>query len=252
MSAESFARRHEKKREISLQALIDRAQRIAFFGGAGVSTESGIPDFRSAEGLINKESGKYSPETILSSLFFCLYPEEFFDYYRSHLLYPAAKPNNAHIKLCEIERAGKLSGIITQNIDGLHRAAGSKRVFELHGNVNENVCVKCGKRYGMDAVLSAKGIPRCECSGVIKPEVVLYGEKLDEYVMRGAKRAIADADLLIIAGTSLSVEPAASFISCYNGRDIVVINREKTPADEKATLVIRGSAAEVMSGIHIG
>ncbi|MDD2648428.1 MAG: NAD-dependent protein deacylase [Eubacteriales bacterium] len=251
MSAESFARRHEKPRELSLQALIDGAGKIAFFGGAGVSTESGIPDFRSAKGLYNEENGEYSPETILSSLFFCLKPDEFYDYYRSHLLYPNAVPNAAHRKLAELERAGKLSGIVTQNIDGLHRRAGSRLCFELHGNVNENTCVKCGKHYGVSIMAQSEGIPHCKCSGVIKPGIVLYGEPLDMYVARGAKRAIADADLLIVAGTSLSVEPAASFIKSYNGKDIVVINKEETPLDEKATLVLRGGIAEIMSKIKV-
>ena len=239
-------------REISaLQEIIDRSRRIVFFGGAGVSTASGIPDFRSAEGLYAEEADGLSPEMILSRTFFYLQPERFFDYYRKHLLYPEAKPNAAHRKLFELEQADKLRGIVTQNVDGLHRAAGNIRVYELHGNVHENYCMECNAAYPMEAILQSEGIPRCrDCGGVIKPNVTLYGEPLEKYVCIGAIREITNADTLIVAGTSLQVEPAASMISHFRGKHLVILNRSPIPAEDEATLVIHGDVAEIMGRIH--
>ena len=235
----------------SFQRVIDRSRRIVFFGGAGVSTASGIPDYRSADGLYAEEADGLTPEMILSRTFFYLQPERFFDYYRKHLLHPEAKPNAAHRKLFELEQADKLRGIVTQNIDGLHKEAGNIRVYELHGNVHENHCMDCNAAYPMETILQAEGIPRCrDCGGVIKPDVVLYGEPLEKYVCIGAIREITNADTLIVAGTSLAVEPAASFISNFRGRNLVVINRDPIPAEEQATLVIHGDVAEVMEQLH--
>ena len=233
-----------------LREMIRSSKRIVFFGGAGVSTGSGIPDFRSEQGLYAEDEDGLSPEMILSRTFFFLQPEKFYDYYRKHLLYPDAKPNAAHRYLFELEKQDKLRGIVTQNIDGLHRRAGNIRVYELHGNVHENHCMECGTAYPMETVLQAQGIPRCECGGVIKPDVVLYGEPLEKYVCIGARREIANADLLIVAGTSLSVEPAASFTEDFRGRHLVVINQEETPADGRAELVIRADVAEVFRRLN--
>ena len=235
-----------------LQEIVDRSRRIAFFGGAGVSTASGIPDFRSADGLYAEEEDGLSPEMILSRSFFYLQPERFFTYYRKHLLYPEAKPNAAHRKLFELEQADKLRGIVTQNVDGLHKAAGNIRVYELHGNVHENYCMDCNASYPMEAVLCAEGIPRCkDCGGVIKPNVTLYGEPLEKYVCIGAIREITNADTLIVAGTSLAVEPASSFISYFRGKNLVVLNRDRIPAEEQATLVIHGDVAEIMDRLTV-
>ena len=228
-----------------LSDIIERSGRIVFFGGAGVSTASGIPDFRSAEGLYAQQEGSLSPEMILSKSFFYLQPELFFDFYRKHMLFPEAKPNPVHLFLYDLEKKDKLRGIVTQNIDGLHKAAGNIRVYELHGNVHENYCMECNASWPMEKILHSKGIPRCDCGGVIKPNVVLYGEPLEKYVCIGARREITNADALIVAGTSLAVEPAASFIDDFRGRHLVVINQEPTPADEKADLLIREDAAEV-------
>ena len=236
----------------SLQQIVDRSRRIVFFGGAGVSTASGIPDFRSAEGLYAEEEEGISPEMILSKTFFYLQPERFFDYYRKHLMYPDAKPNAAHRKLYELEQADKLRGIVTQNVDGLHKAAGNIRVYEIHGSVRENHCMDCNAFWPMEAVLRSEGIPRCgDCGGVIKPDVTLYGEPLEKYVCIGAIREITNADTLIVAGTSLAVEPAASFISHFRGRNLVVLNRERIPAEEQATLVIHGDVAEIMDRLEV-
>ena len=228
-----------------LREIIARSKRIVFFGGAGVSTASGIPDFRSASGLYAGEEDGLSPEMILSKTFFYLQPEAFFDYYRKHLLFPDAKPNDAHRYLYELEKQDRLRGIVTQNVDGLHKAAGNIRVYEIHGSVHENRCMECGAEYPMDFIFRSEGIPRCECGGVVKPGIVLYGEPPEKYVCIGARREITNADTLIVAGTSLSVEPAASFIGDFRGKHLVVINREATPADGDAELVIRGDVAEV-------
>ena len=235
-----------------LQDMIDRSRRIVFFSGAGVSTASGIPDFRSADGLFADEADGISPEMILSKSFFYLHPEQFFDWYRKHMLYPQAKPNAAHRKLFELEQADKLRGIVTQNVDGLHKAAGNIRVYELHGNVHDNYCMDCNASYPMEAILDSEGIPRCpECGGVIKPAVTLYGEPLEKYVCIGAIREITNADLLIVAGTSLAVEPAASMISHFRGKNLVVLNRDPIPAEEQAALVIHGDVSAMMDQLII-
>ena len=234
----------------TLQELIDHARRIVFFGGAGVSTESGIPDFRSVDGLYNTKY-KYPPETILSHSFFEVRPADFFEFYRDKILHLEAKPNKAHLKLAELEKAGKLTGIVTQNIDGLHQAAGSKRVFELHGSIHRNYCMECGKFYSAEAILKMKGVPKCDCGGIIKPDVVLYEEGLDEPTMRGALRVISEADLMIVAGTSLTVYPAAGFLDYFDGSELVLINRDPTPADSRANLVIHDKVGEVLNGIRV-
>jgi len=234
-----------------LQEIIDRSKRMVFFGGAGVSTASGIPDFRSDDGLYAGEFEGLSPEMILSKTFFYLQPEAFFRFYRKYMLHPEAEPNPVHRALYRLEQQDRLRGIVTQNIDGLHRKAGNIRVYELHGNVNENTCMECGASFPADAILQSEGIPRCECGGVIKPNVVLYGEPLEKYVCIGARREIANADTLIIAGTSLSVEPAASFTEDFRGRNLVVINRNPTPADEKATLLCREDVTGAFERLRI-
>lgn len=236
----------------TLQEIIDRARRIVFFGGAGVSTESGVPDFRGADGLFRQQYGDLTAEMMLSASFFYLHPERFFEFYRAHMLHPEAKPNAAHRKLFELERAGKLRGVVTQNIDGLHRDAGNRLVYELHGSVRENYCMDCNRAYTMEWMLHSSGVPRCEkCGGVVKPYVVLYGEPLDKYTCMGACREISNCDVLIVAGTSLAVEPAASFLDYFHGRELVVINREEIPADVRATLCLRGSAAEIMGALRV-
>ena len=236
----------------TLQEIIDRARRIVFFGGAGVSTESGVPDFRGADGLFRQQYGDLTAEMMLSASFFYLHPERFFEFYRAHMLHPEAKPNAAHRKLFELERAGKLRGVVTQNIDGLHRDAGNRLVYELHGSVRENYCMDCNRAYTMEWMLRSSGVPRCEkCGGVVKPYVVLYGEPLDKYTCMGACREISNCDVLIVAGTSLAVEPAASFLDYFHGRELVVINREEIPADVRATLCLRGSAAEIMGALRV-
>ena len=236
----------------TLQQIVDRAQRIVFFGGAGVSTASGIPDFRSADGLFSERFDGLTPEMVLSESFFYLHPERFFEFYRAHMLHPEALPNAAHRKLFELERAKKLRGIVTQNIDGLHRLAGNRLVYELHGSVHENYCMDCNRSYDLEWMLRSTGIPRCEtCGGVVKPYVVLYGEAPDKYTCMGACREISNCDALIVAGTSLAVEPAASFLDYFKGRELVVINRDPTPADERATLLLRGDIAEIMDELKV-
>ena len=230
-----------------LQELIDSSNRIVFFGGAGVSTESGIPDFRSVDGLYNQQYD-YPPETILSHTFYMRKPEEFYRFYRAKMLAPDAKPNAAHRKLAQWEQEGKLSAVVTQNIDGLHQAAGSRKVYELHGSVRRNHCRKCGAFYDLDYMLRTTGIPRCEkCGGIIKPDVVLYEEGLDQATLNGAVRAIGNADLLIVGGTSLTVYPAAGLIDYYDGDRLVLINRSVTPLDSRADLLIQGSIGEIFS-----
>ena len=235
---------------MTLQEIVDRSRRIVFFGGAGVSTESGIPDFRSQDGLY-RQKYKYPPEVILSRTFFELHPAEFFDFYRAKMLCLDAKPNAAHLKLAEMERKGKLHGLVTQNIDGLHRAAGSRELFELHGCVHRNYCMDCGRLYDAQFILHSTGIPRCACGGVVKPDVVLYEEPLDEATARGAMRVLSEADVLIVAGTSLNVYPAAGYLSYVRGRDLVVINRDATPADADAALVIREPVGKVLGEIRV-
>lgn len=240
----------DSEKLMTLQGILSRSKRIVFFGGAGVSTASGIPDFRSASGLFSEKFGSLSPEMILSKSFFYLHPDIFFQFWRKYMVHPDAKPNAAHLFLYELEQLDKLRGIVTQNIDGLHRAAGNIRVYEIHGNAYENYCTECNASYPLEAVLQAEGIPRCECGGVIRPNVVLYGEPLEKYVCIGAIREITNADTLIVAGTSLSVEPAASFIDHFRGKNLIVINQEDTVADKRATLVIHDSVAEVFGRLN--
>lgn len=233
-----------------LQDLIDNHDNIVFFGGAGVSTESGIPDFRSQDGLYNMKY-KYPPETILSHQFFYRFPEEFFKFYREKMLCDTAKPNAAHLKLAELEKAGKVKAVITQNIDNLHQMAGSKNVLELHGSVYRNYCTKCGKSYDFDYIKNSEDVPHCKCSGIIKPDVVLYGEDLDNNIMTRAAKEIREAQVLIIGGTSLSVWPAASLIDYFYGDHLVVINKTPAQRDNFADLVIREPIGEVFEQIHI-
>jgi len=233
-----------------LQRVIDNSKRIVFFGGAGVSTESGIPDFRSVDGLYNQKYD-YPPEQILSHTFFMHYTEEFYRFYRDKMLCLDKKPNKAHLKLAELEKSGKLTAVVTQNIDGLHQAAGSKKVYELHGSVLRNYCMKCGKFYSAEYIKNSKGVPKCECGGVIKPDVVLYEEGLDDSTVSGALSAIHSADTLIIAGTSLTVYPAAGFISYFKGGNIVLINRDETPFDNKANLVFHEKVGELLDKINV-
>ena len=229
-----------------LKELTDSSDNIVFFGGAGVSTESGIPDFRSVDGLYHQKF-RYPPETMLSHTFYETHTEEFYDFYRAKMLALDAQPNAAHKKLAEWEREGKLLAVVTQNIDGLHQAAGSKQVYELHGSVHRNYCEKCGKFYDLDHILHTTGVPRCDCGGVIKPDVVLYEEGLDEEVLSGAVQAIRKADTLIIGGTSLVVYPAAGLIRYFRGRHLVVINMQPTGADAEADLCIAKPIGQVLS-----
>lgn len=231
---------------MTLKEMIKESNRIVFFGGAGVSTESGIPDFRSEDGLYRQ---KYSvpPEVILSADYFHAHTEEFYEFYRDKMLCLSAKPNAAHEKLAEWERAGKLSAVVTQNIDGLHQAAGSRKVFELHGSVHRNYCLKCKKQYSAEFILKSEGIPRCTCGGLVKPDVVLYGEPLDEDTVAGAVHSIRNADMLIVAGTSLSVYPAAGFVGYFRGKHRVLINRDETPFDGECDLVVHEKVGEVLS-----
>ena len=238
-----------------LQSIIDNSSKIVFFGGAGVSTESGIPDFRSQDGLYSQK-WKYPPETIISRSFFDADPKEFYRFYREKLIIKGVKPNAAHYKLAELEAAGKLLAVVTQNIDGLHQAAGSKKIYELHGSTLRNFCMKCGAPYGIDYIAasagSPDGLPRCsKCGGLVKPDVVLYEEGLDDNVINGAVQAIAAADTLIIGGTSLVVYPAAGLINYFRGDKLVLINKSETAADSKADLVIHDSIGKVFSQIKV-
>jgi len=231
-----------------LKKLIDDSNNIVFFGGAGVSTESGIPDFRSVDGLYNQKYD-YPPETILSHSFFMRKTEEFYKFYRDKMICTSAKPNYAHIALAKLEEMGKLKAVVTQNIDGLHQMAGSKIVYELHGSVLRNYCMKCRKFYGLEAITESTGVPKCTCGGVIKPDVVLYGEGLDDDTTKKAVRAIARADVLIIGGTSLNVYPAASFIKYFQGSQIVLINKSETPFDTDANVIIRDPIGQVLKEV---
>jgi len=232
-----------------LTQILRNSNNIVFFGGAGVSTESNIPDFRSANGLFNARLNMtLSPEQLVSHTYFIRFPEEFFNFYKAKLIYPEAKPNGAHIALANLEEMGKLKAIITQNIDGLHQAAGSKNVFELHGSIHRNYCIKCNDSYDMNFILNSKGIPTCpKCSGTVRPDVVLYEEGLDESVLKGAIDAISKADTLIIGGTSLVVYPAANLINYFKGKNLVLINKSSTSADSRADLVIHDSIGKVLS-----
>ena len=231
-----------------LRKIVDESDNIVFFGGAGVSTESGIPDFRSTDGLYHQQYD-YPPETILSHTFFVRKPEEFFRFYRDKMLALDAKPNAAHEKLAQWEREGKLKAVITQNIDGLHQAAGSRKVLELHGSVLRNYCMKCGRFYDARFVQRREGIPRCDCGGVIKPDVVLYEESLNMETMQEAAACIRQADVLIVGGTSLVVYPAAGLIDYYRGNKLVLINRTPTGRDDMADLVVSGSIGEIFSAL---
>ena len=238
---------YEKEIE-ELQKIIDDSSRIVFFGGAGVSTESGIPDFRSADGIYHQQY-KYSPEQVVSHSFFMQHTEAFYDFYKEKMMILDAKPNPAHYKLAELEQAGKLIAVVTQNIDGLHQAAGSRTVYELHGSIHRNYCMECGRFYDAEYVKKTSGIPRCECGGVIKPDVVLYVEGLDPKTIQGAVEAIAVADTLIIGGTSLVVYPAAGFIDYFGGKHLVVINKSETAKTVRAELSIAAPIGEIFSKI---
>ena len=240
---------YEKEIE-QLQEIIDESSRIVFFGGAGVSTESGIPDFRSADGIYHQKY-KYSPEQVVSHSFFVRYPEPSYEFYKEKMMALDARPNPAHIKLAELEKAGKLTAVVTQNIDGLHQAAGSRNVYELHRSIHRNYCMRCGKFYDAEYVKGYDGVPRCECGGMIKPDVVLYEEGLDQDTIQGAVRAISQADTLIIGGTSLVVYPAAGFIDYFNGKHLVVINKSETARAVRAELTIAAPIGEVMKKLRI-
>ena len=233
-----------------LQRMVDDSERIVFFGGAGVSTESGIPDFRSVDGLYN-EQYTYPPEEMLSHTMFQLHPEEFYRFYRNKMLYLDAKPNAAHKKLAELEAAGKLTAVVTQNIDGLHQAAGSRNVFALHGSVYRNYCTRCGKFYTVQELLEREGVPKCVCGGIIKPDVVLYEEGLDQNILRGAIEAIRQADMLIIGGTSLVVYPANGLVEYFQGKYLVVINKSPTHMDGRADLLIEDNIGSVLEKLHV-
>ncbi len=237
----------------TLKDWIEETSQIVFFGGAGVSTESGIKDFRSVDGLYHMKF-KYPPETMLSHTFYREHAEEFYDFYRKQLMPPEdIRPNQAHLRLAELERAGKLLAVVTQNVDGLHEKAGSKRVYNLHGSIYQNHCVRCGKRCdgleGARKIRETRGIPLCDCGGIIKPDVVLYEEGLDQETVEGAVKAIAQADLLIVGGTSLTVYPAAGLIRYYGGSRLVLINRDETPYDSQVNLVIREPIGQVFAQV---
>lgn len=235
-----------------LQEIIDSSNNIVFFGGAGVSTESGIPDFRSESGIF-KSLKKYgdTPENLISHSYYLDHTKEFFEYYRDTLVFKDAKPNPAHFALANLEKAGKLKAVITQNIDGLHQKAGSKEVLELHGSIHRNYCQICGKEYGLDYILESDDIPRCDCGGIVKPDVVLYEEPLNNAVMSFAIDYISSAETLIIGGTSLVVYPAAGLINYFNGENLVLINKSETPYDHMADLVVNAAIGETFSQIKI-
>lgn len=233
----------------TLKSWVEQSHSIVFFGGAGVSTESGIPDFRSVDGLYHQHYDQ-PPETILSHTYFMAHPEGFFQFYREKMLCLDAQPNAAHRKLAELERAGRLKAVVTQNIDGLHQKAGSRTVYELHGSVLRNYCMKCRQFYGADFMVEARGVPRCPvCGGIVKPDVVLYEEQLDQETLEASVLAISRADMLIVGGTSLVVYPAAGLINYYRGDKLVLINRDATPYDRRADLVIHDAIGKVLGGI---
>ena len=230
------------------RTFIDGSDNIVFFGGAGVSTESGIPDFRSTSGLYNQKYA-YPPETIISHSFFVENAEEFYRFYKDKMIYLNARPNAAHLKLAELESEGKVKAIVTQNIDNLHQMAGSKCVYELHGSVFRNYCTKCGKFHSAEYIMRSIGVPRCDCGGILKPDVVLYEESLDPHVLKDSIKAIENADVLIVGGTSLVVYPAAGLLQYYKGDKLVLINKTELPQESRAALVIHGNIGEVMSQI---
>ena len=231
---------------MQLKKWIDESDNVVFFGGAGVSTESGIPDFRSVDGLYNQK-WKYPPETILSHSFFAKYPEEYYRFHREKLVIDGVKPNTAHLKLAELEQEGKLRAVVTQNIDGLHQAAGSRKVLELHGSILRSYCSVCGRPYPADRMNHGEGVPRCTCGGVIRPDIVLYEEPLDDAVVSEAVRVISEAEVLIIGGTSLNVYPAAGLINYYRGNKLALVNLSRTPYDDEADLVINEKIGKVFS-----
>lgn len=233
------------------QKIIDESRNIVFFGGAGVSTESGIPDFRSSDGIY-KQNYRYPPEQVISHTFFVRNTEIFYEFYKEKMMFLDAKPNKAHEKLAELEASGKLSAVITQNIDGLHQAAGSRNVLELHGSIHRNYCQNCGTFYDASYVKNYRGIPKCSCGGIIKPDVVLYEEQLDQEIISKSVREISEADTLIIGGTSLVVYPAAGFVDYFRGKHLVLINKGETSRDREAGLCIHSAIGEVMSQIHCG
>lgn len=233
-----------------LQEIIDDSRRIVFFGGAGVSTESGIPDFRSADGIYHQHY-KYAPEQVVSHSFFKAHPDVFYEFYKEKMMCLEAEPNAAHRKLAQMEEVGRLTAVITQNIDGLHQKAGSKKVYELHGSIHRNYCQKCGRFYDAAYVKASPGIPRCECGGIIKPDVVLYEESLDSMTIEKSVRAIAEADTLIIGGTSLVVYPAAGFIDYFRGKHLVVINKSATAREVGAQLSISAPIGEILGQIKV-
>ncbi|MBP3577953.1 MAG: NAD-dependent protein deacylase [Lachnospiraceae bacterium] len=239
-----------KEKIEALQTILDNGKRIVFFGGAGVSTESGIPDFRSADGLYHQKY-KYNPETILSHSFFVQKPEEFYEFYRDKMIVTNVEPNITHRFLAKLEEAGKLSGVITQNIDGLHQAGGSKNVIELHGSIHRNYCMRCRKFHPLTAMIGSEPVPLCECGGMLKPDVVLYEESLKDNDIDTALALISHADVLIVGGTSLSVYPAASFIRYFQGNHLVLINKSSTPYDNNADLLIQAGLGEVFSNLSI-
>jgi len=233
-----------------IKEYILNSNNIVFFGGAGVSTESNIPDFRSSTGLFRTgDNFEYPPERILSRSFFTIRPNDFFSFYRSQMIYPNAKPNKAHLVLAKLEKMGKLKAVITQNIDGLHQMAGSKNVLELHGSIHRNYCMRCGKFYGLDYIIKTNGIPKCECGGIVKPDVVLYEESLDVDILNKAVNYIRNADVLIVGGTSLTVYPAAGLIQYYKGDKLVLINKSETQYDKNADIVINDSIGETLGKI---
>lgn len=238
--------------DIRVKEVLDRSEKVVFFGGAGVSTESNIPDFRSEAGLYKAMNDYgYSPEHMLSRTFFMNHTDKFYDYYKKNLIYPDAQPNKAHLALAKLEEEGKLTAVVTQNIDGLHQKAGSRTVYELHGSVLRNICMDCGAKYDLDYIMDENnchnGMPHCEkCGGLVKPDVVLYEEPLDDSVIMGAVQAISEADTMIVGGTSLVVYPAAGLINYFRGKDLILINKSETGYDSQATLVINDSIGKVL------
>jgi len=241
---------HLSRKTNALQTIIDDSHTIVFFGGAGVSTESGLPDFRSADGLY-RQKFRYPPEVMLSYSFFISHPDEFYEFHKSQMIHLEVRPNPAHYKLAELEAAGRLSAVITQNIDGLHQMAGSRKVLELHGSIHRNYCLKCRRQYDAQYIVQGSGIPRCSCGGMIRPDVILYEEGLDPAVLRESARLIAQADTLIVGGTSLAVYPAAGLVDYFSGRHLVLINKEATPLDSQAGLALHGPIGGIMSGLVI-
>ncbi|NLZ37941.1 MAG: NAD-dependent protein deacylase [Clostridiales bacterium] len=233
-----------------LKEMIYSSENIVFFGGAGVSTESGIPDFRSSDGIYNTKGYKVSPEVLISLSYFDEHPDEFYDFYKKHLIFPNAKPNKAHIALAKLEKEGRLKAVVTQNVDGLHQAAGSKTVHELHGSVERNYCLSCRKKFDLEYIISSEGVPKCDsCGGIIKPDVVLYEEPLDDRIMLKSINAIESADMLIIGGTSLAVYPAAGLIRYFNGKHLAIINKSATSYDDEADILIKNPIGETLGEI---